>query len=242
MCYKYGNDEEEDAYEKYYEEMASVHRMDKFAQSYLIDGFVHPEVLVATNDGRLTTMKWGLIPHWCKNRKKADEMAAICLNSVSETAFDKPSFRYPIRNNRCLVPMTGFFEWMHVGKQTYPHYIYLKEAKEFSVAGIYDRWVDQETGEEIESVAILTTKANPLMEKIHNTKKRMPAIILREYEKDYLNPNLTKEDVLALCQPIDEKLMAAHTISKLITSRSKPRNIPELIERFEYPELGEITL
>lgn len=237
MCNKFANIEGEEYYAQYYEEMASIHRFDQFASSYMIDGFVHPEVLVATHDGRLTTMKWGLIPRWCKEREQAKQMAKFCLNSVSETAYEKPSFKYAIQHNRCLIPFSGFYEWMHVGKLKYPHYIYLKNLKTFSVAGIYERWVDKETGEEIESVSVLTTTANPLMEKIHNTKKRMPAIILREYEKDYLNPNLTKEDVLALCAPINDKLMDAHTVSKLITTRGAHKNVPEVMERFHYQEL-----
>ncbi|GCC53252.1 hypothetical protein SanaruYs_34950 [Chryseotalea sanaruensis] len=65
----------------------------------------------------------------------------------------------------------------------------------------------------------------------------MPVIILCEYEKYYLNPNLTKEDVLALCAPIDDQLMDSHTVSKLITTRGTHKSVPDVMERLKYPEL-----
>jgi putative SOS response-associated peptidase YedK len=78
------------------------------------------------------------------------------------------------------------------------------------------------------------------MSTIHNSKLRMPVILPREYEKDWLNPNLTKEDVLALCQPIADKLMGAHTISKRITSKKEETNVPEVLDVQDYEELGKL--
>ena len=66
----------------------------------------------------------------------------------------------------------------------------------------------------------------------------MPVIIPREYEKDWLNPNLTKDDVLALCQPVDDSKMKAYTISKLITSKNEESNVPEVLNEELYPELS----
>jgi putative SOS response-associated peptidase YedK len=67
----------------------------------------------------------------------------------------------------------------------------------------------------------------------------MPVIIPREYEKDWVGAQLTKDDVLALCEPIDSKLMDAYTISRMITDRRvEDKNQPEIARRFEYPELA----
>jgi putative SOS response-associated peptidase YedK len=66
----------------------------------------------------------------------------------------------------------------------------------------------------------------------------MPVIIPREYERDWLNRNLTKDDVLALCQPIDDNLMTAHTITKRITSRKEETNVPEVLDVQDYEELN----
>lgn len=79
------------------------------------------------------------------------------------------------------------------------------------------------------------------MEKVHNSKKRMPVIIPKEHEKRWLDPNLTKDEVMALCQPIDPSLMDAYTISKMITSRDLlDKNVPAISEKFDYPELSLI--
>ncbi|MBK6831284.1 MAG: SOS response-associated peptidase family protein [Flavobacteriales bacterium] len=48
---------------------------------------------------------------------------------------------------------------------------------------------------------ILTTEANTRMAEIHNSKRRMPVIIPEGHERDWLNPHLTQEEVLALCAP-----------------------------------------
>ena len=67
----------------------------------------------------------------------------------------------------------------------------------------------------------------------------MPVVLAREYEKDWLNPNLTKEDVLALCEPIDDHSLEAYTISKLITDRKTDnKDVAAVCAQFEYPELA----
>ena len=116
-------------------------------------------------------------------------------------------------------------------------YIYLKDKEIFSLAGIFDNWTDKETGEIVDTFSILTTQANPMLEKIHNLKKRMPVILKREDEERWIDPKITKEEVNQLIKPFDESLMSAHSISKLITSRTQSNNVPEVMEPFEYPEL-----
>jgi len=133
-------------------------------------------------------------------------------------------------------PFHGFFQWRwedSKGKNKTPHYIFLKKQKIFSVAGLYSAWVDKVTGGERSAYTVLTTKANTLMEGIHNNKKRMPVIIPRDFEKDWLNPSLTRADVLAMCQPLADGLLDACPISKLITSRMESLNVPEVLNRVD---------
>jgi len=200
-------------------------------------------VIAAENPGEIQLFHWGLIPFWVKSRKDAEALRARTLNAISEEAFQKPSFRDSIKSRRCLVPVTGFFEWRWAdaaGKKKYPYFIFLKGQKIFSLAGIYSRWVDKDTGEEINSYSVLTTRANVLMEKIHNHKKRMPVILPRAVEGEWLKPDLTREEVLALCQPYPEGKLDAHTISRLITSRTENTNVEQITERINYPELAAL--
>jgi len=55
----------------------------------------------------------------------------------------------------------------------YPYHIGVKDREYFYMAGIWQAWTDTETGECVETFAIVTTAANRLMEQVHNSKKRM---------------------------------------------------------------------
>ncbi len=195
------------------------------------NGFDHKLSPVLTKDG-FGYFSWGLIP-WFAKHDQALLIRNQTLNCISEEMYDKPSFRDSLKDGkRCLIPMTGFYEWKWIdskGKVKQPYYIHLINQKIFSAAGLYSIWNDKVNNTTIHSYTILTTKANPLMAEIHNTKKRMPVIIPREFERDWLNPTLTKDDVLALCQPFDTKTMNAYTISKRITSKKDPTNVPEVL-------------
>ena len=84
----------------------------------------------------------------------------MTLNARADTIFEKPSFREPIMKKRCIVPSTGYFEWRHEGANKIPYYIYVKDEPIFSMAGIYDRWLDKDTGEEHKTFSIITTDTN----------------------------------------------------------------------------------
>lgn len=120
-----------------------------------------------------------------------------------------------------------------------PYYIALQNQPVFSIAGLFSTWKDKQADVDYRTYTVLTTKANPYMEKIHNSKKRMPVILPREYEKDWLNPNLTREDVLALCQPIDQSNMKGYTISKLVTSKKEETDVPKVLEPEFYAEIKD---
>lgn len=80
------------------------------------------------------------------------------------------------------------------------------------MAGIYDRWLDKETGEERDTFSIITTGTNPLTDYIHNTKHRMPAILSKEDEEKWLNPSLPKEEIESMLTPFDADKMDAYII------------------------------
>ena len=215
---------------------------ENIAPYYHVSGFLHPKlpVIRSDNKGLIQHNSWGLIPSWIKDGEQAGEMAKITLNAKAETIFEKPSFKNSIKKNRCLVLVDGFYEWKTVGKNKYPHFIYLKDKEPFTLGGIYSDWVNKETGEIIKTFSIITTEANPLMAKIHNSKKRMPLIIDRNKEGKWINPDLSETEIKYIMKPFDENEMDAHTISKLITQRGVNNNVPEVMERFSYSELDAI--
>ncbi len=150
------------------------------------NAFTHPHCAVITNNKprQLQLFSWGLIPHWAKD----SSIAKYTLNARIETLHEKPSFKSSIKN-RCIIPATGFYEWQHLdakGKNKRKYELRINEGELFAFAGLWSENVNRETGEIRQTFTIITTAANELMSKIHNTKKRMPTILSPGTERDWL--------------------------------------------------------
>jgi putative SOS response-associated peptidase YedK len=209
-------------------------------EGYHLNGFSHPRAAVVANDDPSTyqAFEWGLVPFWVKGEEQARQLANRTLNAKCETVFELPSFRAAIIKRRCIIPVDGFFEWLHFRNKTYPHFIYPKDGSVFSLGGIWEEWLDKGTGEIKRTYSVITTPANGLMEKIHNTKKRMPLVLDPATELDWLSAGLSKDEISALITPLDQNLMAYHTIDRLVSSRTEDSNVPDVIKSVSYPELG----
>lgn len=236
MCYRYSIAITDFAISEWFEAMAELN----MSPIYHANGFDFPLMPVITQQepNKVQHFSWGLVPAWVKTVEDAKKMKTQTLNARSETIFSKPSFRNLVKQNRCLVPASGFFEWMTVGKAKYPFFIHLKHAPFFAFAGLWSGWTDRETGEYISSFTIITTEANELMAKIHNEKKRMPVILNREQQKQWLNPTLNTENIQALLTAYPTEEMEAYAITKRLTNRNLNPNVPEVIEAAHYPELA----
>lgn len=186
----------------------------KEQEQYRVNAFSFPDCPVITSDPEIQSYRWGLIPFWVKDEKQADEIKRMTLNARTDTIFQKPSFREPIMKKRCIIPSTGYFEWRHEGTRKIPYYIYVKDEPIFSMAGVYDSWLDKTTGEVINTFSIITTEANPLTDYIHNTKHRMPAILSQKDEEKWLDPALEKFEIEQLLIPFPADQMIAYVINK----------------------------
>jgi len=209
-----------------------------FEPFYFVSAFDHPTVPVKTcgNTCSLTPMQWGLIPEWTKNVSDARNIRSKTLNARFETLFEKSSFRLSALHSRCIVPATGFFEWQHVGNMKIPWFIAFRNNEIMQMAGIYSSWTNFETGEVINTFSIITLPANPLLEKIHNTKKRMPAILKPNEAGAWLNKNIKAEEYLNIIKPIEQDYLKAYTVSPVVSNPKNNRNIPEVIKPYNYPE------
>lgn len=184
----------------------------KEQEQYRVNAFNFPDYPIITSSEEIQSFTWGLIPYWVKDEKQADEIKRMTLNARADTLFQKPSFREPIRSKRCIVPSTGYFEWRHEGNKKIPYYIYVKDEPIFSMAGVYDEWINKTSGEIVNTFSIITTDTNQLTDYIHNTKHRMPAILSPENEEIWLDPTLSKSDIEHLLQPLDADRMDAYII------------------------------
>ncbi|MDX5404277.1 MAG: SOS response-associated peptidase [Bacteroidota bacterium] len=212
MCYHYGFGKEKVALEKRF---SAEIRTDDFRPMYHVSAYgpesAHLPVILNEDPARFRFIKWGLVPFWSKERN----LPYSTHNARVEDISKKPAFREPIRKRRCLIPADGFYEWRHEGKNKIPHWIQIKDNSLFAFAGIWDEWTDSETGEILPSFSILTTEANPMMAEIHNSKKRMPVILTREKEQDWLS-DISLEQVLEIPKPFDENRMEAWPIERSI--------------------------
>ncbi|SFC91151.1 SOS response-associated peptidase [Spirosoma endophyticum] len=243
MCYHKSLNVKASELEERYE--AKLPDSADFQPVYHANAYQFPTwpILTLQDPNRFQMMRWGLVPHWARSRDNADEIRSKTLNARSETIYEKPSFRSSAQEGkRCLIPVTGFFEWFTKGSKKFPFYINTSDQKIASIAGLWDEWPDPETGELITTYTLLTTDANPLLAAIHNTKKRMPCVLTPDAEHAWLHDDLSESDALKL---LDKQYPANHmhsySISKRITSRSEPSDVPDVLKPADYPELSKNT-
>jgi putative SOS response-associated peptidase YedK len=206
---------------------------DEAPGGYFINAFTHPLLAVVNADG-ITLSHWGLIPFWVKDEQSAKDIRKYTPNAMSETVFEKPSFRGSIRHKRALLPVTAFYEWQTIGKEKRPWLIKHQTEEIFSLGIITDEWVNHQTGEIYPSFSIITVPANPLLEKIHNTKKRMPLIIPPNYESEWINHQLSDKGIKDLMQTLPEEQLSAYTVSKEVNKPGAHRNKPEIMNEVVY--------
>lgn len=199
-------------------------------------GLPHLPAICSEDPDTFRLLQWGLIPSWVKSKDEADEIRLKTFNARADSIDKKPSYSASFKTKRCLIPVKGFYEWQHAGKEKIPWYIYVEGSEIFSIAGLYSEWTDNDTNEVFSTFSIITTHANPLMADIHNSKKRMPAILDADDEKKWLNLSITSSEALNLLQPLSEKIMKAHTISPLVNNRTANRNTPQVILPYIYPK------
>lgn len=208
---------------------------DKYRPSYYYHAFGLPEmpaVCSGTSD-KLHLLKWGLIPSWTKSIDDANSIRFKTFNARSESIDKKPSFSSSFRTKRCLIPLKGFFEWQHVGNEKIPWYIFHYENEILSVAGLYDEWIESNTGEVFNTFSIITTEANDIMAEIHNSARRMPVILDKTGEAEWLEVSTSPSDALNLLKPCPSEILKAHTISQLVNDRTSNRNTPDVIRPFK---------
>ncbi len=229
--------------ESYYNELPVKHGNEstdpQLPEYYFISGFSHPALPTMKSDG-IFLFEWGLIPSWVKDIQTATEISSKTLNAMGETVFEKSSFKKSIISQRCLLPVSGFYEWRDVNGVKYPYFIHPADNEMFSLGAIYDTWIDRKTGEIKNTFSILTTSANRMMEKIHNLKKRMPLILTPSDQIKWLDSELKPQQINELIKPFPESDMTAYTISRRANNAKNNRNVPEILEKVEYPGLDWI--
>ena len=171
-----------------------------------------PVYTIAEWDGErlLGSMRWGLIPHWAKDRK------GIHINARAESVATKPMFRDSFSRKRCIVPANGFYEWEPKEHGRTPHFVYRSDGYPMGFAGLWATWKDPESGEFIRTVTIVTSTAVGVIADIH---ERTPMVLDPSVWDAWLDRDLTdRNEIEGLLQPIDPDLIAEHAVDSEVNS------------------------
>jgi putative SOS response-associated peptidase YedK len=186
---------------------------------------MHP---VITNDDQehLQLFKWGLIPFWAKDHRIGFKM----INARLETVAEKSAYKNALKSRRCIVPFDGYYEWQKTTQGKLPFRIVTKNTDIFSVAGLWERWKDND-GNHVFSFTIITQPASPKIAHIHD---RMPGILLPEQERLWINLEMPVEEVVRIIEPYPDDYLDFYRVSKRVNKVSE--NDADLIKPIQEEE------
>ena len=218
-----------------------------FEANYNIAAGEQAPVITCEQPDVLQTYTFGFTPAWAKKKFYViNARAEGDHNPDNRSDYNgakgiirKPFYKQSIRNKRCLVPADAFIEGTTKEKLSEPYLVHMiNKRRPFAFAGLYDQWVDQNTGEILNSFAIITCPPNKLMGLIPH--HRMPVILDEKDYGIYLDRNADLQEITSLLKSYDHKLMNAYPISNAIKN---PRNkgkelidpVGELLQKEVYP-------
>jgi putative SOS response-associated peptidase YedK len=196
-----------------------------FEPSYNVCPTDQVPVIIPNNDARrLVLMRWGLVPNWWS--KPLKELRMATFNARAETVAEKPFFREAFKRSRCLMPASGYYEWVDGPDGKQPYYFTRRDGQPLTFAGIFDAWHDRAAGKGIQSCSMVITEPNKFAAEVHD---RMPVIL----ERDQFDTWMRTKDVgeaSELLKPAAEDLLARRPVSKRINSSKTPKEDATLIE------------
>lgn len=179
--------------------------------------------VVLSRDGarHIGTMRWGFLPHWYKSPTDGP----LLINARAETIAEKPAFRDAVRARRCLIPVSGFYEWTKddAGNRL-PWYIAPRQGGMLVFAGVWQVWEHGDMRHV--TCAIVTCAANAAMARLH---PRMPVILSPEDWALWLGE--AGHGAARLMRAAPEDALVWHRVDARINSNRAEG--PELIEPLE---------
>jgi putative SOS response-associated peptidase YedK len=170
-----------------------------------------PIAVVRLNEGgrQFVLMRWGLLPSWVKDPRGF----SLLINARGETVREKPAFQAAIKRRRCLIPADGFYEWKAEGGRKQPYFVRARLGGPLAFAGLWETWTGP-NGEELDTVAIVTTAANGVIGHIHH---RMPVILAPNAFDLWLNAaEVDAAAACALIRPAPDDLLEAVPVSTAV--------------------------
>jgi len=188
---------------------ADIAHITDFEPRYNVAPAQKVPVLFGHADERMFELvRFGMTPKWWKQKSRQ------LINLRRDTLQEKPFFRRQLEHSRCILPVTGFFEWQAQkdGPKT-PFRFAPQKNETFSLGCIWE--TDEIDGEPVQSFAIITTAPNELIKPIHD---RMPLIIEDDGLETWLNPDTELKDLLNIMSVYPKNKMRAYEVSRAINN------------------------
>ncbi|MCC6724785.1 MAG: SOS response-associated peptidase [Saprospiraceae bacterium] len=195
--------------EKLQQQLPFVEVPDELHLSYNIAPTQHAYVITNDDPGHLQYINWGLVPHWSEDGKNTGRL----INARCEGIEEKPSFRLPIRQRRCLVPADSFYEWRTEGRQKVPYRILLKNNELMFFAGVWDIW--RKGDHALRTFSIVTTDANEDMAGIHD---RMPVVLTSPEQQRRWLESEDMAEIMQLLQTPPAQLLKKYRVSEKVNA------------------------
>ena len=178
---------------------------------------------VVTAERQLVTMRWGLVPGWWS--KPLKELRMATFNARAESVESKPVFRDAFKRTRCLIPMSGYYEWQNTPGGKQPWYFTARDGSPLlTAAGLWDEWKNRETGERLKSCTMIVAEPSGFTAEIHD---RMPVFLT---EKQF-TPWLSGEAGAGILEPAPNDYLQRWPVSKRVNSSKADADDAALIEK-----------
>lgn len=208
----------------------------------------HPVFVFENGTYKLKMFEWGVIADYMDSTDKVKKLRNMMCNARSEKILeDKKSYWHRIRQQRCLVPVTGIFEHREIKgwKSKIPYHVQLKERSLFCIPGLYNYspLPDPETGELKGTFSLITRAANPVMQQIHNCGDnafRMPLFLTKDREMQWLQPSLSDAALGNILNfEMSPEALAYYPVYTIRTTKPRPDEKPKTAA-YEWPGLPEL--
>lgn len=199
-------------------------RVDDWMPRYNVAPTQMAPVIACRPARTLQTMRWGLVPRWATDASVANKT----INARIETAVRRPSFRDAMAHRRCVVPVSGFYEWKRVrGKRAkQPMWIRPVAGNVMALAGLWETWTTPD-GTALETFAIVTRDAAGFVKDIHD---RMPVVLSGRWVDSWLDPEAEPTQLVHGLEAVSADVTALEAVPVGTGVNSPAHDAPDCIE------------
>jgi putative SOS response-associated peptidase YedK len=174
-------------------------------------------------------MRWSLVPRWwSKTLKESTRLATF--NARAETVRTKPFFRDAFKTGRCLMPVSGYYEWHYTNpddkkEKPQPWYFTRRDGNLMTIAALCETWRDRAENQTVRSSTMIITEPNAFVAEVHD---RMPVVLEpHQFDQGIMG---SQDEAAALMKPAAKDVLQKWPVSKRINSSKAPKEDATLIE------------